>query len=215
MKNIIRSIGFSLAMVSLSAQAIPTLNFFGNINYTSDTQILAVHSGLFSAPGISPTPNLSGSQLDFTAILTGTSSNSSVTQGNFSGILGDDMTIRDGAANVLLTANFNSLAIRGGNGNNLGIMNATLTATGGSLMRQLGLSNLFAFNFNMNTPFSKTLFKNDFNGKIRGSLKGRLAAVNVPEPATLALLGLGVLLIGFVNRFGRHKSSDDNNRFYL
>lgn len=200
MKHIVKGIAFILAMAASSAQAIPTLMFNGDINFNSTTNILNVTSELFHAENTSTTVNLSNSTLTFDATLTSVTSALgffSSTIGNFSGITGNDLTIIDGDGITLLTADFSSLGLEGFDGEDSGIISGALTATGGSLINDFNTSDLFALQLNMDTVFSNLMFESNFTGQVNGDLKGH--AANVPEPTTMVLLCLGLLMIGFVH----------------
>jgi len=202
MKNIIKGFGLALAMVASSAQAIPTLFFDGDINYNVNGGLLTVSSVLTGTSDIAPAPTLLGSSLNFSASFIG-STTTFYTIGNFGTTLGTDLMVMDGDSNTLLTGNFNSLVMKGFNGLDSGLVSATLNADGGSLQNKFGIGNLVALQFNMTTTFSSEMFDSDFRGNIDGRIEGK--TVDVPEPAVLTLLALGVLFMGFVNKTGRNR----------
>lgn len=201
MKNIIKGFGLALALVASSAHAIPTLFFDGDIAYDVNSGLLSVVSVLTATQDVAPAPELLGSSLDFTALFSSVDdSNAAFTAGYFATTAGTDLTVIDGDTNSLLTGNFSSLVLKGGNGLNSGLVKGTLDSTGGSLQNEFGIGNLIALQFNLTTSFSATMFDSDFTGAIDGRIEGE--TVNVPEPSMPALLALGMLFIGFVNRAG-------------
>lgn len=211
MKNIIKGFGLALAMFASSAQAIPTLFFDGSINYNAGTGLLSVTSVLTNTTGITPAPTLLGSSLDFSASYDRTdTSNTYYTVGIFGTTAGTDLTVIDGALNTLLTGNFSELTMKGGNGFSSGLVSGILNASGGSLQNEFGIGNLIALEFNLSTVsgtptvFGAEMFNSDFTGAIDGRIEG--AAVNVPEPTMSALLALGLLFIGFVNKTGVNRN---------
>ncbi len=201
MKNIIKGFGLALAMFASSAQAIPTLFFDGSISYNVGTGLLSVTSVLTNTAGIAPAPTLLGSSLDFSASYNSVdTSNTFYTVGTFGTAAGTDFTVIDGALNTLLTGNFSELTMKGGNGFSSGLVSGMLNASGGSLQNEFGIGNLIALEFNLSTVFGSAMFATDFKGAIDGRVEG--AAINVPEPTMPALLALGLLFIGFVNKTG-------------
>lgn len=207
MKNLMKGFGFALAMMASSAQAIPTLFFDGDIDYSASTGLLSVDSVLTATADVMPAPALLGSSLNFSVLYNGTNAaNSFYTVGLFGTSGGTDLTVLDGASNTLLTGNFDSFKMLGGNGFSSGLIIGTLSANGGDLQTAFGLGNLIALEFNLTTTFSATMFDNSFSGRIDGRIEGE--TVNVPEPGVSALLALGVLFIGFFNRAGRHRLFD-------
>ncbi|MDT8281324.1 MAG: PEP-CTERM sorting domain-containing protein [Gammaproteobacteria bacterium] len=209
MKNIIKGFGLALALVTSSVHAIPTLLFDGDINYTADGW-LTVTSELTGAIDVAPTiPTLLGSSLNFSVFLNSVdATNTRVTVGYFGTGAGTDLSVIDGGvtSNTLLTGNFNTLSVTGSNGRSSGLVEGTLNADGGALQSLFGIGNLIALQFNLNTVFSADMFDSSFYGAIDGRLEGE--AVNVPEPSIPALLALGILFIGFVNRTGLNRRSD-------
>ncbi len=202
MKNIIKGFGLALAMVASSAHAIPTLFFDGDISFDATSGLLSVNSVLTATADIAPAPTLMGSSLDFSALFTGVDASSPFfTVGLFGTTAGTDLTVMDGALNTLLTGNFSSLSMKGGNGFSSGLVSGLFSSNGGGLQTEFGLGNLIALEFNLTTNFSATMFDSNFTGGIDGRIEGK-EAVDVPEPAMPALLALGMLLVGFVNRAG-------------
>lgn len=202
MKNLIKGLGLALALfASSAAQAIPTLFFDGAINFDSRTGLLSVTSVLTGTEDIMPAPNLVGSSLVFATLLTSVDSTSPLfTVGNFGTSAGTDLTVMDGDSNTLLLGDFSSLQMKGGNGYSSGLVTGTLNSTGGDLQSAFGIGNLIALQFNLTTTFSSNMFEDSFFGAIDGRIEGQ--QVQVPEPAMPALLALGLLVIGFVNRGG-------------
>lgn len=195
MKNILKGFIFALAMVASSAQAIPTLFFDGNITFNASTGVLSVTSTLVDTIDINPTPELLNSSLTFSASFLTSTSSTYATVGQFSGIDGDDLSVIGGDLSSLLIGEFSSLTIGGVNGNDFGRVSGVVNATGGSLEAMFGAGNLFALELNLSTAFGADMFDADFNGNIDGRIEG----VAVPEPGILAILGLGLALMGFIN----------------
>ncbi len=205
MKNIIKGFGLVLAMFASSAQAIPTLFFDGSINYNASAGLLSVTSVLTNTTGITPAPALLGSSLDFSASYNSTdTSNAYYTVGIFGTTAGTDLTVIDGALNTLLTGNFSELTMKGGNQFSSGLVSGILNADGGSLQNEFGIGNLIALEFNLSTTFGSEMCASNFTGVIDGRIEG--ASVNVPEPTMSALLALGLLFIGFVNKTGVNRN---------
>lgn len=216
MKQIVKGIALVLAMMTSSAQAIPTLFFDGNdnngggINYTTGgpDNILNVSGSLLETDDVVTPVNLIGSTIEFSALFLDFETIAGVgffgvdsTKGNFIGDpLADDLTIFDGDGVLLLTANFDSLTIEGENGSSQGGIFAILSATDGLLMSSFDNSNLFALQLNLTTTFSDAMFESDFSGDIDGSIQG---TASVPEPGMLALLSLGLLITGFARKSRR------------
>ncbi len=204
MKNIIKGFGVALALVASSAYAIPTLFFDGDISFRGG--LLNVDSVLTATQDISSAPELIGSSFDFTALLTSIDTSSSfLTIGNFGTTGGTDLTVTDGNNIELLTGNFESLQMRGGNGFNIGLVTGVINSTGGTLEEQFGIGNLIAFEFNLSTTFSAEMFNSLFTGDIGGRVIGE-ENIAVPEPTPLALLALGLMLVGFI-KHSRAKQS--------
>ena len=210
MKSITTIIGLALILATSAAQAIPTLFFDGDINYDSASTELSVSSVLTKTTDITPAPTLPGATMVFSAFFVDFDSITASclfcgdsTKGNFVGSadpLTDDLTIFDAdGITKLLTAKFDSLSLEGangGNGGNTGEIIGLLSATGGSLMSTFAGSDLFAFQLNLGTAFSDIMYKSDFAGRVDGNIK----AHSVPEPTSLALLGLGILITGFARK---------------
>lgn len=202
MNTLVKGIGILLVLATTSAQAIPTLAFHGGgflsggVEYTNATQTMQVDAELIGSLDVGPLI-FTGSSLSFTANLdsTTTAAAGMVTFGHFSS---SNLVITNGDATVLLEGSFNDLTVYGGNGLDFGVVNGTFASTGGSLATEFGLGTLFALELNLSTLFSNNIFLDDFTAEVNGQITGE-PAVTVPEPAMLALLGLGVLLIGFFN----------------
>ena len=196
MKNIIKGFGVALALVASSAYAVPTLFFDGEISYQGG--LLNVDSVLTATQDIAPAPELIGSNFDFSALLISVdASNSFLTIGNFGTTLGTDLTVTDGNNVELLTGNFASLQMKGGNGFGTGLVTGVINSTGGSLENEFGIGNLIAFEFNLSTTFSAEMFDGSFTGDIDGRVIGE-EKIAVPEPTPLALLAFGLMLVGFI-----------------
>lgn len=208
MKNITALIGLALILTASAAQAIPTLYFDGTINYVAGTNPgtgdLSVDAVLTETTDIAPVPATIDSTMVFSAFLDSIESLSGgcffcadSTKGNFIGsadALTDDLKIVDGDGFTLLTAKFDSLSLEGADDGTRGVIIGLLNATGGSLMSTFAGSDLFALTLNLDTFFSDTMYNSDFTGRVDGNIS------SVPEPTTLALLGLGILIAGFARK---------------
>lgn len=199
MKNIVKGITLVLAMVTSSAQAIPTLFFDGGVDYAGDGE-LSVFGTLIETVDLTPAPSIAGSTIDFSASLFDVATipgegffGVDSTKGSFSSAGG--LQIFDGDSNLLLAAAFDSLSLEGANDGNTGTFAGVLSATGGSLMDTFANGELFALALNLTTDFSASMYEQGFSGDIDGNIKGQ--AVATPEPSILALLGLGLLITGF------------------
>jgi len=213
MNTLLKGIGLVLALVAGSAQAIPTLYFDGNVKFNSGT--LGVNATLTATDDVNPAPALTGSQFTLSATyLNTTSPNPYITAGHFGN---GNMVITDNSANTLLRGSFSELIMKGVNSLDSGLLTGTFNAIDGSLANKFNTGNLFALTFNLSTPFSQGMFdgqstkvfgNNDYNypsnasfgGNIDGQISGQ--NVSVPEPGILALLTLGVVLIGFTRKSG-------------
>lgn len=199
MKSITTIIGLALILATSAAQAIPTLFFDGTVSFDAGTGELSVSSVLTETIDVTPAPTIPGATMVFSAFfvdvepITATS-----TKGNFVGSAGplDDLTIFDADGTELLTAKFDSLSLEGVNGGETGEVIGLLSATGGSLMSTFAGSDLFALTLNLDTIFSIDMYRSDFAGRVDGNIKAR----SVPEPTSLALLGLGILITGFARK---------------
>ncbi len=91
MRNVIKSLGLILALLSQSAHAVPTLFFDGDLTYVASTGGLSVTAVLSASQEIDPAPQLMGSSMTFSATLDSVdTSNSFVTIGSFGGVAGYD-----------------------------------------------------------------------------------------------------------------------------
>lgn len=211
MKAFTTTIGLILALTTSISQAVPTLLFNGQINYTAGTttlgtNTLSVTSELISTQDIFPAPNLNGS-LNFDAALLSSYFGFGINVGSFGTIVGqDDITIKDaGGVNTLLTGNFTSLVMSGNDNDVSGSITGELVSTGGSLATEFGTGNVLALQFNLNTTFNSSMFDSDFSGLINGDIRGQATAV--PEPSLIALLSVGILFIGYAGKKSRTPSS--------
>ena len=201
MKNIIKGFGLALAMMASTAHAIPTLFFDGTINYDSTTGRLAVSSTLIDTFDIDPAPGLTGS-LNFETQFIDDFAGFGLVIGSFGTVEGqNDIQVLDASSAELLTGNFSSLTMSGNDGSDNGTITGMLDSTGGLLESLFGIGNLIALEFNLSTMFDAAMFKTSFSGHIDGRIQGE--SIAVPEPTALALLSLGVLFVGFVNRATR------------
>ncbi|VAW53710.1 hypothetical protein MNBD_GAMMA05-1213 [hydrothermal vent metagenome] len=204
MKNIIKGFGIVLALVASSAYAVPTLFFDGEISFRGG--LLNIDSVLTATQDVAPAPELVGSSFDFTALLTGVDTSSSfLTIGNFGTTGGTDLSVTDGNSIELLTGNFESLQMKGGNGSGSGLVKGVINSTGGTLEDMFGIGNLIAFEFNLSTTFSAEMFDSLFTGDIDGRVIGE-EKIDVPEPTPLALLALGLMLVGFIKHSRANQS---------
>lgn len=199
MKTLIKIIGLVLALVAGSAQAIPTLYFDGNVKFDSGTGILGISSVLTATDDISPMPTLAGSKLKLSATyLNVTTPRPYLTIRHFNN---GQMSVIDGSANTLLQGNFSKLVVKIINGRDSGLLTGTFNAISGSLANEFKPGNLITLGFNLTQSSStfdnrgtSTAFQDRIDGQIRGQ------NVSVPEPGILALLALGVVLIGFAGK---------------
>ncbi len=204
MKNIIKGLGVALALVASSAYAVPTLFFDGEISFRGG--LLNVDSVLTATQDVASAPELVGSSFDFNALLTSVDTSSGfLTIGNFGTTGGTDLTVTDGNSIELLTGNFESLQMKGGNGFGTGLVTGVINSTGGTLEDIFGIGNLIAFEFNLSTTFSAEMFDSLFTGDIDGRVLGE-EKIDVPEPTPLALLALGLMLVGFIKHSRANQS---------
>ena len=201
MKKLIKGLGLSLALAANTAFAIPTLQFDGNIEYSSEAlQISGLLIGITDLPAASV--DLGSGQLSLDAIIEDyVYMGPGATAAAFSGIDGDDLRITD-SSGTLLTGEFSSLYMVGANGANYGVLGGTFTATGGSLASFFGMGELIAMEFNLDSTFGRGMFDQSFSGRVNGAVRGA-DPTPVPEPGVLALLGAGLLLIAGVRKAGQ------------
>ncbi len=165
----------------------------GSINYSASTGELSVTSVLTATTDIASMPELLGSSLSFSALFTAVETpNAFITRGLFDSAA---ISVIDGDFNSLLIGELSSLAMLGRNGKSSARLLGLVNATDGSLAAMFGAGDLTALVFNLSPVFSATMFDDDFTGRVDGRIEGE--AVAVPEPGILALLGIGVALIGF------------------
>jgi hypothetical protein len=196
MKNLSLAIGLVIAFVTSSAYAIPTLFFDGTVTFDAISGELLVTSELVGTTDIVPSPNLTNSNLTFSANLESVDSSSPYyTIGLFSGVAGDDLTVSDGDMNTLLAGEFLSLQMKGGNSFSSGLVTGIIDATGGDLQTEFGTGNLIALELNLTTSFGADMFGSNFSGDIDGRIEGH---ASVPEPAMVMLLGFGLALLGMI-----------------
>lgn len=198
MKTLLKGIGLVLALIAGSAQAIPTLYFNGTISFNFSTNILGVNSDLTATDDISPIPNWSGGKLTLSATYLNTTTPFPYLTVNHFG--NGNMTVTDGSANTLLQGNFSELLVNNIIGQDGGVLKGTFNAISGSLASEFKPGNLFSLGFNMNPSNDQNVVSGNINGHMSGQ------DVSVPEPGILALLVLGVVLIGFAGKqMGRSK----------
>lgn len=146
--------------------------------------------------GVVSSPLVSGT-IDYRADYISSSDNGVLVTGNFGtdGVFGDDLIIKD-VTGTLLTGDFLSMDVKGVIGTSDGLGKASFVVTGGSLMPSIGPSGtIFNLYLAITPSFTATSFDADFTGAVKGDVK-------VPEPATLLLMGAGLLGLGI---FGRKK----------
>jgi hypothetical protein len=203
-------LGIVLLGAALEASAVPTLTFDGTVNFDASSGVLSVDSILTSSSDIFPVPTTGlGSSLQFSATLDPGSISSFTdifgnvsTVSDFGGVLGDDLTVMDASSNTLLIGEFIDLTMFGRNGQGNGVLTGNVSATGGSLQSDFGTSHILAVEFILTPSFSfgPDMFRSDFGGEIDGDL----TSTAVPEPGIVAMLAMGLVLIGFVRPKHRH-----------
>ncbi len=202
MQHFAKIVGLIVALAASSAQAVPTLYFFGGIGFDANAQRLSVSSNLIQTQDIFPAPNLSG-RVNFDVELFDTFFGGGKNIGYFQSIAGqDDVKVTDADTNLLLSGNFLSLTMTGNDNAGIGFITAEFVTNGGLLADQFGIGNVVALQFNLGgTAFNSTMFDNNFSGLINGNIKGQNnVAISVAEPNLLALLSIGLLLVGFIGK---------------
>ncbi len=201
MKKLIKAIGFSLTLLANTAFAIPTLYFDGDLDYSVANTVgeLTITATLIDSSGVAM-PDLGSSSLSFNAIFDSEVDLDSFTAGLFNGVSSDDLIISD-STGTLLTGDFSQLYMIGGDSDNYGSLRGVLTATGGSLSNFFSSSDLIALEFNLGAVFGSDMFNNSFTGRVNGTLTG--SGQSVPEPSILALLGIGLLMVGVARKVSK------------
>lgn len=198
-------LAIGLLVVSSSGFAIPTLNYFGGMTYTTnilspaDLNISGYLTPGFSS-GLSVAPDLATSSVILSADFDSVTSTATTTTGAFKTTPWNDLNISDGVNGLLLSGNLSSLTLTGGNGMNLGLLVGAFQINGGVLAGDFGgVGNLFSISFNLDTVFSSTMFDSDFVGFSNGSVSQGISQ-SVPEPMPLALLSIGLFGMTLVRR---------------
>ena len=203
MKNFIKNLGLALVLIAQPAYALPTLFFDGDISYAASSGELSVSSVLTATQEITPSLELAGSSLTFSASLSSVDVSSSfVTIGLFTGEPGDGISLIDGDSNNLLFGEFTSLSIMGRNNRSSGRITGTMSATTGLLESYFGEGQLIALVFNIDSVFSADMFDNSFAGNVDGRIVGH--TLPVPAPGIFTLFWFGLILMGIKRIHARH-----------
>ena len=203
MKNFIKNLGLALVLIAQPAYALPTLFFDGDISYAASSGELSVSSVLTATQEITPSLELAGSSLTFSASLSSVDVSSSfVTIGLFTGEPGDGISLIDGDSNNLLFGEFTSLSIMGRNNRSSGRITGTMSATTGLLESYFGEGQLIALVFNIDSVFSADMFDNSFAGNVDGRIVGQ--TLPVPAPGIFTLFWFGLILMGIKRIHARH-----------
>lgn len=222
MKKVLKNLGFSLALVAHSALAVPTLYFDGALDYFYDNSTgigeLNVNATLLGSMDV-PDVDIRSSELTLTAFFDYSADLGNATAGVFSKfapeiddpVLAASMTyspymlsVSDSSGN-LLGADFDQLYMIGRNDNDYGTLRGAFSASEGALADFFSDSDLIALEFNLSTLFGNNMFGNSFSGRVNGKLTGT-PPQSVPEPGILALLGIGLLMIGAVRKTRQQQS---------
>ena len=189
-------LSFLLLLTSLPAQAIPSLFYDGRISYSAASGLLTLDAALVGSNDLTDPALVTGGSLNLSAAFIASASSGSVTTDFFGTAPGMDFTVLGGDGSILLEGEFLSLALKGANGLDVGVLLAEATPTGGSALADFTApSKLFALQLNMTSVFGASLFDSDFSAQA----DGRLAAIEgeppagVPEPREWALLIFGLL----------------------
>lgn len=195
-----------LGLPSMQVGAVPTLTFInGAVTYDSGSGDLTAKATLDDYLDLSLDPVLAGSSLSLGAHLKSVDASDPLyTQALFDSVPGNDLYVEGGDGAVLLTAELDSLIMKGQNGRDFGTVKGTFSATGGLLADLFGPGYLIAMEFSLGPLSSSPIFSADmFDSDFAGGIKGRLEGTPVPEPGPLGLLGAGILLIGTMHRRSR------------
>lgn len=195
MKGSVNGLLVAVSLVATSANALPTLFFDGEVNYSASTGELLVTSVLTATEDLGSLPTLSGSSLSFSAFFAGAETSSVVSGGAFNSAT---ISVIDGNSNNLLAGDLTDLFMIGRSGRNSGRISGSANATSGLFADMFGAGVLRALEFNLLPGFSADMFDADFTSRIDGSIEGE--AVSVPEPGMLALLGMGLALVSLPRR---------------
>lgn len=178
----------------------------GGMSYNATTGILNVNAGLQTVKNVNGSVTPLTGTVNYSMKLLSVSSNAYTTTANFGTAYGprfNDLTIIDGSGTLLLSGIFSSAQISGMNGLNVGAGSAIFNLTGGTyqtLFQQQcqgatpcgGMVNL---TYNLSgVTFGSGLFASNFSGQTKGDI------APVPEPATLLLLGSGLISAGIAGR---------------
>jgi len=182
--------GVILLGLASAANAIPTLNFGGNLSYTASGGLLTLNGQLLSSQSIFPAIDFASSTVMLSTTLSSTSNTNSVTVGNFGA---GTLSISDSSGG-LLTGAFSLAQLGGLDSTNQGALSLFFTPGGGSLSSYFSNpSDLFALTLNLSAPFGANMYSSDFTGIGNGNITSRAA---VSEPGIISLLVIGLALFG-------------------